>query len=39
MPIGAVQETGSGATSGLLVWGRRTGESQYSAWVKVEEIP
>jgi len=28
-----------GDTSGLLVSDRRTAESQYSAWVKVEEVP
>ena len=39
MPIGAVQESGGDDISGLLVWGRRTAESQYSAWVKVEEVP
>ena len=39
LPIGAVQESGGGDTSGLLVWGRRTAESQYSAWVKVDEVP
>jgi type II secretory pathway component GspD/PulD (secretin) len=39
LPIGAVQDGGGGDTSGLMVWGRRTTESQYSAWVKVEEIP
>ncbi len=35
--LGAVQESSSGSSSGLLVWGRRTGSSQYSAWVKVDE--
>ncbi len=39
LPIGAVQDSGTGDTSGLLVWGRRTTESRYSAWVKVEEVP
>lgn len=39
LPIGAVQEAGGGNTSGLLVWGRRTAGSQYSAWVKVDEVP
>jgi type II secretory pathway component GspD/PulD (secretin) len=39
IPLGAVQEAGSGDTSGLLVWGRRSAESQYSAWVKVDEVP
>jgi len=39
LPIGAVQDGGGGDTSGLLLWGRRTSASQYSAWVKVEEVP
>lgn len=39
IPLGAVQEAGSGDTNGLLVWGRRSAESQYSAWVKVDEVP
>ncbi|MGB5104579.1 MAG: secretin N-terminal domain-containing protein, partial [Steroidobacteraceae bacterium] len=33
--FGAVRETSSGSTSGLLVWGRHGGASEYSAWVKV----
>lgn len=37
--LGAVQEAGSADTRGLLVWGRRGAESQYSAWVKVDEVP
>jgi hypothetical protein len=37
--LGAVQEAASGDTAGLLVWGRRSAESQYSAWVRVDEIP
>jgi type II secretory pathway component GspD/PulD (secretin) len=36
--LGAVRETGSGSASGLLVWGRHTGGSEYSAWVRVEEV-
>ncbi|MEO7386050.1 MAG: secretin N-terminal domain-containing protein [Gammaproteobacteria bacterium] len=39
LELGAVRESSSGSTSGLLVWGRRTGSSEYSAWVKVEETP
>ncbi len=39
IPLGAVHEAGSGDTTGLLVWGRRSAESQYSAWVKVDEVP
>jgi type II secretory pathway component GspD/PulD (secretin) len=38
-PLGAVQESGASGTSGLLVWGRQTSASQYSAWVKVDEVP
>jgi hypothetical protein len=36
--LGAVREAQSGSSSGLLVWGRHTGSSEYSARVKVEEI-
>lgn len=39
IPLGAVRESASGSRSGLLVWGRRDGTSEYSAWVKVEEVP
>lgn len=38
MPIGAVREQGSSSTNGMLVWGTRSSESEYSAWVKVDEI-
>lgn len=38
MPLGAVQGSQGGDTSGLLVWGRQTSASVYSAWVKVEEV-
>lgn len=37
--LGAVSGSDASATGGLLVWGRRTGSSEYSAWVKVEEVP
>mgnify|MGYP005811732979 CR=1 FL=1 len=37
--VGAVQDSASGATAGILVWGRHTEGSEYSAWVKVEEVP
>ena len=37
--LGAERESDSSATGGLLVWGRRTASSEYSAWVRVEEIP
>jgi type II secretory pathway component GspD/PulD (secretin) len=39
VPIGAVAGTASGNDTGLLVWGQRTAQSQYSAWLKVEEAP
>jgi hypothetical protein len=38
MELGAVREAQSGSSSGLLVWGRHTGSSEYSARVKVDEI-
>lgn len=34
--LGAVRESGSASDVGLLVWGRHTSQSQYSAWLKVE---
>jgi hypothetical protein len=37
--LGAVREAGSASDNGLLVWGRRTAESQYSTWLKVDEVP
>src|SRR5262249_18736943 len=39
LPLGAVRETGGSSTTGLLVWGNRSSESQYAAWVKVDEAP
>jgi len=36
--LGAVREAQSGSSSGVLVWGRHTGSSEYSARVKVDEI-
>jgi len=36
--LGAAREAQSGSSSGLLVWGRHTGSSEYSARVKVDEI-
>ena len=35
--VGAVRESSGSSTGGLLVWGRHTDSSDYSAWVKVEE--
>jgi type II secretory pathway component GspD/PulD (secretin) len=37
--VGGATESGNSATSGLLVWGRRSSDSQYTVWVKVEEAP
>jgi hypothetical protein len=37
MELGGVRESNSGSSSGLLVWGRHSASSEYSAWVKVEE--
>ena len=39
IPLGAVRSQQSGTTGGVLVWGTRASDSEYSAWVKVEEIP
>jgi type II secretory pathway component GspD/PulD (secretin) len=39
MQVGAVREASSGAEAGLLVWGRQTGRTEYSAWVKVDAVP
>lgn len=38
LQIGGVRQSDSGSTRGLLVWGRHTGTSEYTAWVKVEEV-
>lgn len=37
--VGGASESGGATTSGLLVWGRRSSDSQYTVWVKVEEAP
>jgi type II secretory pathway component GspD/PulD (secretin) len=37
--VGGASESGSSTTAGLLVWGRRSSDSQYTVWVKVEEAP
>jgi hypothetical protein len=37
--LGGVRESDAGSTSGILVWGRRTGSSEYQAWVRVEAVP
>jgi type II secretory pathway component GspD/PulD (secretin) len=38
LPLGAVQESAGQNDRGLLVWGRRSSESRYNAWVKVDEL-
>jgi type II secretory pathway component GspD/PulD (secretin) len=35
--LGAVRESNGSSSGGLLVWGRRSSRSEYSAWIKVEE--
>lgn len=37
--LGAVRSQQADSARGLLVWGTRASDSEYSAWVKVEEIP
>jgi type II secretory pathway component GspD/PulD (secretin) len=39
IPIGAVREQSSASANGLLRWGARASDSEYSAWVMVEEVP
>jgi type II secretory pathway component GspD/PulD (secretin) len=39
LALGAVQESNSSGATGLLVWGRQAGSSQYSIWIKVDEVP
>jgi hypothetical protein len=36
--IGGSSETSSGASTGLIRWGARSELTQYSAWVKVDEV-
>ncbi len=38
IPLGTVSESVGGSSTGLLVWGRRSESSQYTTWVKVEEV-
>ena len=38
LPIGAVREQSSSSTNGVLVWSSRSSNSDYSAWVKVDEV-
>jgi type II secretory pathway component GspD/PulD (secretin) len=39
LALGAVQESSTSGTGGLLAWGRQAGSSQYSAWARVDEVP
>jgi len=39
IPLGAVDESAAASSSGLLVRGHRSETSQYTTWVKVEEVP
>jgi hypothetical protein len=36
--IGGSSGQSDGRTTGLVTWGTRTESTQYSAWVKVEEV-
>jgi Bacterial type II/III secretion system short domain len=38
LQIGGAVDDAGGSSSGLVTWGRRTDSTQYSAWVKVDEI-
>lgn len=37
--LGGVAEQSGGQTRGLVTWGTRSSSSQFSAWVKVDEVP
>lgn len=37
--LGSVNSTEQGSERGILVWGARSANSQYLAWVKVDEVP
>lgn len=39
IPLGAVRRQAGDTTNGLLVWSTRSADSEYAAWVKVDEIP
>jgi type II secretory pathway component GspD/PulD (secretin) len=39
MQIGGSSDDAGGTGSGLVTWGTRSDLTQYSAWVKVEEVP
>jgi type II secretory pathway component GspD/PulD (secretin) len=36
--LGGTAESGQGSSRGLIIWGTRSELTQYSAWVKVEEV-
>jgi type II secretory pathway component GspD/PulD (secretin) len=38
IPLGGTIEDAAGSNSGLVTWGTRSDLTQYSAWVKVEEV-
>jgi hypothetical protein len=38
MQIGGAVDDAGGSNSGLVTWGRHAGSTQYSAWVKVDEV-
>jgi type II secretory pathway component HofQ len=37
--LGGVAEQSGGQARGLVTWGTRSSSSQFSAWVKVDEVP
>jgi type II secretory pathway component GspD/PulD (secretin) len=37
--LGGVAGHGTGAARGVVTWGTRSSSSQFSAWVKVDEVP
>jgi type II secretory pathway component GspD/PulD (secretin) len=38
MPLGGVADAAGASSSGVATWGRRSDLTQYSVWVKVEEV-
>jgi hypothetical protein len=38
IPIGGSNSQSDGRSAGIVTWGTRTGSTQYSAWVKVDEV-
>lgn len=39
IPVGGATQSDSSGEAGLLTWGTRASDSQYTVWVKVEEVP